>query len=142
MSNDNPYSMHRQKVWAERAADPNMMLWIRVAALAFGCHRANNHAPFKAGEIAQILGTPGHPLRASSVSNAIKLAKQSTWIAEESTARCLVVPPHAVEGGLGHPNDRCHVHHKAKVHVQREQKGNKFTSSVKSVHVQRELASV
>lgn len=110
MSVQNPFAMHRQAVWRERAADPALPTWIRLAALALGCHRRNGHANFRQGEIAEILGTPGNPLSASSVSNAIRLAKKAGWIAQESGARCLVVPPHAVQGGLGHPGDRCAVH--------------------------------
>lgn len=127
MSVQNPFGIHRQAVWRERAAvraaNPSLDNWIRVAALAFGCHRRNGHAAFKTGEIAEILGTPGEPLSPSAVSNAIKLAKNAGWIAEESTARCLVVPPHAVGGGLGHPNDRCPTHGSlvTTIHVAREE---------------------
>ncbi|RFZ65618.1 hypothetical protein DE4576_03387 [Mycobacterium marinum] len=114
MSIQNPFSMHRQAVWKERAAtraaNPTLPLWIRVASLALGCHRANGHAAFQSGEIAEILGMPGLPLSASAVSNAIKAAKNAGWIDARSTSRCLVVPPHAVHGGLGHANDRCGVH--------------------------------
>lgn len=110
MSLDNPYAMHRQKVWLERAADPRLDLWTRVAALAFGRHRRNGHANFGAGEMGNLLGPPGRPLKPASVSRAIREAKEYGWIAGESNARCLVVPPHAVEGGLGHPNDPCRVH--------------------------------
>lgn len=129
MSIQNPFAMHRQAVWKERAANraanPTMPLWIRVASLAFGCHRANGHAAFKLGEIAELLGKPGEPLSAQSVSNAIKLAKNSGWIAQESTSRCLVVPPHAVSGGLGHPNERCPIHGApvSALHVSREKAG-------------------
>jgi hypothetical protein len=110
----NPFSVHRQKVWMERAkdraADPSMDLWIRVGALAFGCHKRNGHANFKPNEIAEILGPVGSPLSAQSVSRAIMLAKKAGWIAPESTVRCLVVPPHAVTFGLGKANARCVVH--------------------------------
>jgi hypothetical protein len=129
MSVQNPFALHRQAVWKERAANhaanPTMPQWIRVASLAFGCHRRNGHANFKSGEIAEILGTPGKPLSASSVSNAIKLAKSAGWIAQESTARCLVVPPHAVDGGIGHPNERCQIHGTpaSTLHVPREKAG-------------------
>lgn len=110
----NYFGMHYQAVWRERAAsraaNPAMPLWIRVASLAFGCHRRNGHAPFGTGDIAEILGTPGDPLSKQSVTNAIRLAKNAGWIAQESTARCLVVPSHAVRGGLGHPSERCPIH--------------------------------
>jgi hypothetical protein len=129
MSFQNPWGIHHQAVWKERAAsraaNPSLDNWIRVAALAFGCHRRNGHANFGPGEIAEILGTPGKPLSAPAVSNAIKLAKSAGWIAKESNARCLVVPPHAVGGGLGHPDDRCAVHGAAvrTLHVPREKAG-------------------
>ena len=129
MSVQNSYGMHYQAVWRERGAgrapNPTMPVWIRVGALAFGCHRRNGHANFGPGEIAEILGTPGNPLSASSVSNAIKLAKNAGWIANESNSRCLVVPPHAVQGGLGHPNERCAIHGASVVpfHVPREKAG-------------------
>jgi hypothetical protein len=114
VSVQNPFGMHHQAVWraraADRAANPSLDNWIRVATLAFGYHRRNGHASFKPGEIAEILGAPGKPLSGPAVSNAIRLAKNAGWIAEESNARCLVVPPHAVGGGLGHPNDRCPIH--------------------------------
>jgi hypothetical protein len=143
VSVQNPFAMHRQTIWMERAAnhaaDPTLPLWIRVASLAFGCHRRNGHAPFRSGEIAEILGTPGKPLSKTSVANAVRLAKRADWIAQESNARCLVVPPHAVTGGLGHPNDRCPVHG---IHVPREQNGQKFTSRVNEVHAPREPVSL
>jgi hypothetical protein len=113
MSRQNPFGIHRQSVWHERSANPRLPDWIRIAALAFGSHKANGHAPFKSGELAVYLGLPGQPLKPSEVSNAIRLAKTSGWIAEESNARCLVVPPHAVEGGLGDPRAECPVHHKS-----------------------------
>jgi hypothetical protein len=128
VSVQNPFAMHRQVVWRERAAsraaNPSLDDWIRVAALAFGCHRGNGHATFQVGEIGEILGTPGQPLTPQAVSNAIRRAKNAGWIAEESTARCLVVPPHAVEGGLGHPNERCKIHGASvtAIHVPREVK--------------------
>lgn len=110
----NYFGMHYQAVWRERAAsraaNPAMPLWIRVASLAFGCHRRNGHANFQPGEIAEILGTPGAPLSAASVSNAIKLAKNAGWIADESNAKCLVVPPHAIVGGPGEATARCLIH--------------------------------
>lgn len=115
MSKENPFSMHRQGVWEERAADKSLPLWIRLSALAFACHRANGHANFKTGELEILLGKPGlsgqwDRVPATSVSRAIAAAKKAGWIADESNARCLVVPHHAITGGLGSEHEKCSVH--------------------------------
>ena len=115
MSRDNPFSMHRQAVWEERAADKSLPMWVRVAALAFGCHKANGHANFIEHPLKVLLGSPGEDgewncVDDSSISRAIAAAKKAGWIAEESNSRCLVVPHHAINGGLGHFYDKCSVH--------------------------------
>jgi hypothetical protein len=98
--------MHYQSVWLERSMDSSLPYWLRVSGLAYGRHNANGHALFGPGEIGKLLAKPGlkgeaKPLSDSGVANAIKLAKRKGWIAQESMARCLVVPRHAVTGGLG-----------------------------------------
>ncbi|WP_156409030.1 hypothetical protein [Mycobacterium sp. Root265] len=90
----------------ERASDPALPLWLRVAALAFGRHRLNGHANFAMGELGKLLGKPGpdgkpKPISNSAVANAISKAKKHGFIAEDSMARCLVVPRHAVTLGVG-----------------------------------------
>lgn len=82
-----------------------MPLWLRIAFLAYGSHRQNGHANFRPGELVTILGKPG-----DQISRALRKAREKGYLARESTARCLVVPPHAVTGGLGHPNEVCAVH--------------------------------
>ncbi|WP_149448463.1 hypothetical protein [Mycolicibacterium sp. P9-22] len=111
----NPFSMHRQKVWLERAADPKLPRWVRVSALAFARHKGNGHACFRVGEIATLLGSPDpngniKPVAGSVVSDAIRAAKKKEWIAPQSHARCLVVPPHAIQGGLGASSTVCPFH--------------------------------
>jgi hypothetical protein len=111
MSTLNWWAMHRQSVWLERSATPSLPDWIRVAARAFACHKADGRAQFSAHDLSDFLGAPGgdgewQRISAPQVSNAIKLAKKAGWIAEESNARCLVVPPHAVQGGRGMRNPR------------------------------------
>jgi hypothetical protein len=116
VSRQNPFAFHYQGVWRERSADPSLANWIRVASLAFGRHSKNGHATFGSGELAKLLAKPGpdgepRPISDSAVSNAIKHAKRQGWIAEESMARCLVVPRHAVVGGLGgKESTRCRFH--------------------------------
>jgi hypothetical protein len=111
---ENPYGMHCQAEWGARAGNPVHPLWLRVAAFAYARHRRNGHANFEPGELSWILGKPGDgkwdDVPTPRVSEAIKLAKQYAWIAEESNAKCLVVPGHAVQGGLGHAGEKCSVH--------------------------------
>lgn len=101
----NWWGQHYQSIWRERADDASLPLWLRVAALAYGTHRGNGHANFRPNGIAAILGKP-----ADRISRAIADAKRRGWLAPESSARCLVVPPHAIRGGNGHPNEICAVH--------------------------------
>ena len=99
----NPWAMHYQAGWRERADDTSLPLWLRVAALAYGRHGRNGHANFGPGEIAAILGTNG-----TRVSDAIKLAIQHKFLHESSKARCL--RPLNVAGGPGSPYEVCRVH--------------------------------
>jgi hypothetical protein len=106
VSRQNPWAMHYQGVWVERSTNPLLPNWLRVAALAYGKHTKNGHASFASGELRMLLARPGpdgkpKPISNSAVANAIKQAKRYGFIAEESMARGLVVPPHAVVGGLG-----------------------------------------
>jgi len=115
MNRQNPSGIHRQLVWLERCADSTLPDWIRLSMLAFGKRRRNGHAIFGPGEIGRLLANTGpsgdaEPLSASAVSNAIKRAKDKGWIDLASCAQCLVVPPHAVVGGLGSPYEQCRVH--------------------------------
>ncbi|WP_131812906.1 hypothetical protein [Mycolicibacterium peregrinum] len=120
MSLQNPFAFHYQGVWLERSADTQLPDWLRLASLAFGRHKANGHANFGVGEIAKLLGKcepdgKVKPLSGPAVSNAIKRAKDHGFIAIASHSRCLVVPPHAVTGGLGNAYERCRIHVQAVV---------------------------
>jgi hypothetical protein len=96
--------------------NPLLPNWLRVAALAYGRHSKNGHANFAPGELRMLLARPGpdgkpKPISASAVANAINQAKAKGFIAEESMARCLVVPRHAVTGGLGGKVwTKCRIH--------------------------------
>jgi hypothetical protein len=115
VSRPNSWARHYQSVWLERSQDSSLPYWLRVVGLAYGRHNANGHAPFGPGEIGLLLAKPltkgeAKPLSDSAVSNAIREAKKKEFIARESMARCLVVPPHAVTGGLGGPWTKCRMH--------------------------------
>lgn len=140
MSLINPFSFHYQGVWLERSANPDLPFWLRLASLALGKHKANGHANFGAGEIARLLGKRGpdgqvKALSDSAVSNAIRRAKELGFIADQSYARCLVVPPHAVTHGLGSAYERCRIHAGAK------NLGVRSAMDTPSLHVSDELAS-
>src|ERR687889_983678 len=107
MSRHNPWAKHYQSTWHERSGDPRLPAWLRVAALAYGAHAANGHAMFKPGQVGLVLGAVDHetgevkPLHKGSVQRAIRTAVEYGWLAPGSGARCLVVPGHAIAGGLG-----------------------------------------
>lgn len=115
-----PFGMHDQRTWEERAGDQRLPYWLRVAALAFGKHRANGHASFSAGQISLILGRvtlpEGEviPLDKGSTQRAIRKAIEYGWLSPESGSLCLVVPGNAVDGGYGGgPNTPCQKHGRA-----------------------------
>lgn len=116
MTVQHPWARHYQAVWHERAGDPRLPYWLRVAALAYGSHAANGHAPFKPGQVGLVLGrvdsTTGevHPLEKGSVQRAIRAAAEYGWLAPQSGSTCLVVPSHAVVGGVGRADVKCPVH--------------------------------
>ena len=116
MSYQNPWSMHYQSSWHERSGNPRLPLWLRVTSLAYGAHRMNGHAVFGPGDVAMCLSRVDHetgelvvPSR-STVRNAITRAMEYGFLAQGSGSRCLVVPPHAVRGGLGTAFESCRYH--------------------------------
>lgn len=107
-----PWARHYQTIWLERAGDARLPHWLRVAALAYGSHAANGHAPFAPGQIGIVLGDPGLPLHRGNVQRAIRVAVKYGWLSPNSGSRCLVVPAHAIEGGVGSRFHACHHHRK------------------------------
>lgn len=96
------WARHFLDVWQERAGDPRLPHWFRVAALAYGSHMNNGHAPFKPGQVALVLGTiteTGEFIPYRNVSRAIALAIEYGLLAPGSYHRCLIVPSHAVRKG-------------------------------------------
>jgi hypothetical protein len=116
MSARNGWARHYQAAWHERSGDPRFPLWLRVSALAYGSHRANGHAMFKAGQVALVLAkvdeTTGEILvpRKQHVHRAIETAIEYGFLEKGSGTRCLVVPGHAIVGGLGDPAEPCPQH--------------------------------
>lgn len=114
----NPWSRHYQSVWHERTADKRLPLWLRTACLAYGAHRANGHARFKPGEIAMIFGTVDPETGEiksqdkANIQRAIRSAIGAGWLAPTSSTLCLVVPAHAITGGLGYEQEKCTLQHR------------------------------
>jgi hypothetical protein len=112
----NPWAKHYQQEWQARAGNPRLPLWLRVASLAYGTHLGNGHANFHPGEIAVALTTVDtttglmHSPKRQDINRAIKAAVSHDWLAERSGSTCLVVPGHAISGGLGNPAAPCPVH--------------------------------
>lgn len=101
-------------VWQEHAANHEMPQWFRVLALAYGCHRANGHAPFPPGALALALGRPdrltGELIPEPNPGRVVRTAVRYGFIAEGSTVRCLIVKAHHIEGPNGDPRAECPVH--------------------------------
>ncbi|MDO9498111.1 MAG: hypothetical protein Q7J48_20575 [Nocardioides sp.] len=114
---ESPWARHYQDVWHERSGDHNLPKWLRVTCLAYGAHQNNGHANFKRGEVALVLATIDtetgaiYPLDRRDVFRAIRQAVAFGWLEEGSTARCLIVPAHAVKKGpLGDETKPCPIH--------------------------------
>jgi hypothetical protein len=106
--------MHYQSVWEERSNDTGFPLWTRIAMLAFARHKANGHAIFPRGGLALIMGKPtpeGFKSEdRSNIQRAIRMAISRGWLDPASCTECLIVPSHAITGGLGSATERCSVH--------------------------------
>lgn len=113
-----PWSRHYLDVWHERAADPRLPLWLRVAALCYGSHDAYGHARFKPGQVAIVLGsidtTTGEfrSLHKGHVQRAIGTAVEYGWLEASSGSLCLVAPVHGIRGGVGGSGQDCPLHNR------------------------------
>ena len=113
------WARHYQHAWEERSGNPRFPMWLRVASLALGKHKANGHAVFRPGEIALALTTVDldtgelHQPDRRGVRRAITTAIDYGFLSTGSRSTCLVVPRHAVEGGWGgEASTPCPVHDK------------------------------
>lgn len=120
MSRENPWAKHRQSFWQEKAGSPNLPLWGRVYCLAYGVHRRNGHAPFKTGEIAfatRVVDVSTGEIKEATrqqINRAIATAVEYGFLHKDSCARCLVVPPWGIEGGMiGGAKEICRSHSEA-----------------------------
>lgn len=99
-------SQYEMNQWASR---PDVSpLAVRVLFAAMSRCDPSGHAPFKAGELARILGdgtvnAKGDlmPAGKGTVRNAIRAAKRLGYVLPESMARCLVLNPDVFQRGSG-----------------------------------------
>lgn len=109
----NPWARHYLATWHERSGDSRLPMWLRVSCLAYGAHAANGHALFRPGDVALVLGTVDpatgeiRPMQKANVQRTITQAVEYGWLAPGSSALCLVVPGHAIQGGKGDPGAKC-----------------------------------
>jgi hypothetical protein len=85
------------------AGDPRLPYWLRVAALAYGCHTNNGHARFKRGEVALVLAAvdevTGEVRPFTNVRREIARAVEFGWLEDGSYWGCLIVPAHSIKKG-------------------------------------------
>lgn len=108
------WGKHYHSAWRDRAHDQRLDQWLRVTAAAYGGHRANGHALFERGELARITSTlnltTGELTPNRNLSRHIAQAVDLGFLVKRSNSRCLIVPGHAVDGGLGDREEECPVH--------------------------------
>ncbi|QTE30432.1 hypothetical protein [Pengzhenrongella sicca] len=82
-------------------------MWFQVMAAANGFHNGRGHATFGPGQLRAMLltadrstGEISEPAPAT-VSRAIKVCIERGLLGAASQSSCLVVPGHAISGGIG-----------------------------------------
>jgi hypothetical protein len=96
------------------AQAPEFPAVIRLWWLALSRINRIGHAQFDRGEIGRILATVDtdtgevRPLKPSRVSNVIREAKGHGLVGEDSSARCIVLPPWQAQNGKGAATCREH----------------------------------
>lgn len=117
MSVANPWTQHRQSFWQFHAGNTSLPLWLRIAALAYGVHRRNGHAPFGPGDLRLALSfvdtATGEIMQPSTqrLSNEIDVAVRYGFLSHVSCASCLVVPASISGGMTGKTNEACRQRH-------------------------------
>lgn len=106
------WTAHRQDHWLEWAGSPDFPDHLRVAFVAFGRHHSNGHARLEREELAYYLVRRDGTLPdRRAVYRAMRRASDMGMIHDASTALCLVVNSHDVQGGQGNADTRCHRDH-------------------------------
>ena len=107
------YAQPAMEMWA-RSPDVSPMA-VRVLFAALGRHDRTGHAPFRVRELAEVLSSVDRKTgaliaaRPDSVSKAVRAAKELSYIADASTARCLILSPRVFQKASG-GGATCWVH--------------------------------
>jgi hypothetical protein len=106
------WAAHRQGHWLEWAGSTEFPDHLRVAFVAFGRHRANGHARLEREELRYYLVRRDGTLPdRRSVYRSVRRAADLGLIVDSSTALCLVVSSHDVQGGQGDADAPCRRDH-------------------------------
>lgn len=106
------WSAHSQDHWLDRAGDPRFPDFLRIVFVAYGRHTANGHAKLDRGDLAYYLVREDGSLPdRRTIYRSIRRAVELGLILDISTALCLVVSSHDVQGGKGNPDARCRRDH-------------------------------
>lgn len=106
------WSAHSQDHWLDRAGDHRFPDFLRIVFVAYGRHTANGHAKLDRGALAYYLVREDGSLPdRRTIYRGIRRAVDLGLILDISTALCLVVSSHNIQGGLGNPDARCRRDH-------------------------------
>lgn len=78
------------KVWTENPNWVEAPRWVRVVVLALSRVQPNGHAPFKKGELAELLHRDGVVPSQQTVHSAIRRGIETGLLESGSIARCLI----------------------------------------------------
>lgn len=110
--NGRDWSAHAQDHWLDRAGDHRYPDYLRVTFVAYGRHTANGHAKLARGDLAYYLVREDGSLPdRRTIYRSIRRAVDLGLILDISTALCLVVSSHDVQGGRGSVDARCRRDH-------------------------------
>ena len=110
--NGRDWSAHAQDHWLDRAGDHRYPDYLRVTFVAYGRHTANGHAKLDRGDLAYYLVREDGSLPdRRTIYRSIRRAVDLGLILDISTALCLVVSSHDVQGGRGSVDARCRRDH-------------------------------
>jgi hypothetical protein len=91
-----PWLKVYQMPWDSRISDRDLPMWLRIYCIAFARAEPNLHANFQPGELAKMLGQEKsgelRPVHRANLRREIRTAVQKGYLADGSTARCLLLP--------------------------------------------------
>lgn len=76
-------------------------LWMRIYFAAVGWGNQLGHAEFSEGELAKVLGQSGNKYASQNVYRAVQTAVRYGLVQDGSGVRCLILPGHHFQQGMG-----------------------------------------